>query len=557
MPQDAYTLRYVADGLEKLLVGGKISKINMPEKDELSLIIYTRSGSVKLEICTSAKNCRMSIGKSEKSNPPVAANFCMLLRKHLQNAQITAVRQVGFERIIALDFDCVSDFSFSQMTLYCEIMGKYSNIVLVENGIILGALKQTTLEENAKRVLFSGVKYTLPPPQGKADPTNLSALEEVFGGRAADEKFICANVEGIAYSTAAEMCAFYGGDVTAAQVYEYVNSDDIAPCVTYGENGEPDDFKAHTVRSNFKAYPDILSAQRDYYDFVYVKKTFEDARRKLTTALHAAIKKVEKRLAQESAKLLECEAADGIKLKGELITANIYRIERGMTSFEADDYYSEEPRKIKIELDRQLTPSQNAQKYYKKYAKMKRTVEILSVQKAETEARLDYLNSISAHICAAECVDDLKEIESELIADGLLKAPAQKKVKGKKTEEAAPLRQYEIDGFTVYAGRNNAQNDRLLRTLSPDDIWLHTNRYHSSHVGIVTGGRAVPDEVIAGAAAICAYYSEARGRDKVTVDYALRRFVKKPPKANLGFVTYTDYSNIIVAPNPHREWAKH
>ena len=555
MPQDAYTLRYVADGLNKMLADGKISKINMPEKDELSLIIYTHSGSVKLEICTSAKNCRISIGSAEKPNPAVAPNFCMLLRKHLQNAQIERVHQIDFERIVAIELNCFSEFSQTHMTLYCEIMGKYSNMVLVEKGIILGALKQTTLEENAKRVLFSGAKYTLPPTQGKASPLSLDALQEVFGTTARGEKFICDNVEGIAYSTAAEMCAYYGGDVTAERVYEYVNSDDIAPCVVYGEKGEPTDFKARTVIKNAKRYPDILSAQRDYYDYVYVKTTFENAQRRLESALHAAVKKTEKRLAQINAKLLECESADEIKLKGELITANIYRIERGMASFEADDYYSEQPRKIKISLDRQLTPSQNAQKYYKRYAKMKRTVQVLSVQKRETEERLDYLNSIEAHICAAECTDDLKEIQGELVADGLIKAPAEKNAKKKKAPETAPFRQYEIDGFKVLAGRNNVQNDRLLKTLSPDDIWLHTNRYHSSHVGIITGGEKVPDETIAKAAAICAYYSEARGRDKVTVDYAQRKFVKKPPKANSGFVTYTDYSNIIVSPNPYREYS--
>ena len=555
MPQDAYTLRYVADGLEKLLVGGKISKINMPEKDELSLIIYTRTGSVKLEICTSAKNCRVSIGKAERTNPPVAANFCMLLRKHLQNAQITAVRQIAFERIIAIDFDCFSEFNFTKMTLYCEIMGKYSNAVLVEKGIILGALKQTTLEENAKRILFSGVKYTLPPPQGKADPTDAAALKEAIAG-AADEREICSAVEGIAYSTAAEMCAFYGGAATADEIYEYVNSNEIAPCICFDEEGEPADFRARSTQQNIKLFPDILSAQSEYYACVYVKKTFEDARRKLTSVLHAATKKAEKRLLQIREKLMECRSAEDVKLKGELITANIYRLERGMASFEADDYYSAEPRKVAIALDRRLTPAQNAQKYYKKYAKMKRTVQVLSVQLAETQEHMDYLNSIAANICAAECIDDLKETRDELIADGLLKAPDERGAKKKDADRAAPLREYEMDGFKVLAGRNNAQNDRLLKMLSPEDIWLHTNRYHSSHVGIVTEGRNVPDEVIAKAAAVCAYYSEARGRDKVAVDYAPRKCVKKPPKSNAGFVTYTDYSNIIVAPDPHRECAK-
>ena len=553
MPQDAFTLRHIDAELKNVLVNGKISKINMPEKDELSLIIYTPNGSVKLEISTSAKNNRISLAKAEKSNPQVAPNFYMLLRKHLQNALITDLRQIAFERVIAIELDCFSEFNQTHKTLYCEIMGKYSNLVLVENGIIIGALKQTTLEENAKRVLFSGARYTLPPPQGKADPTDMAALENAFGGGAHDEKFICANVEGIAYSTAVEMCAEFGGDVTAGQVYEYVNSDDIAPCIVYDECGRPSDFKVRTTLKNCRRTDNLLLAQQEYYDYVYVQKTFDDAKRKLTSALHSATKKAEKRLEQINSRLLECKSAEAVKLKGELITANIYRIERGMTSFEADDYYSEEPKKIKIELDRQLTPAQNAQKYYKKYAKMKRTTEILAVQKTETEERLDYLMSIDAHIYAAECIDDLREIRDELIADGLIKPTVQKGGKKKKVDEAAPLREYEIDGFCVLAGRNNLQNDRLLKRLAPDDIWLHASRYHSSHVGILTNGNAVPDEVIAKAAEICAYYSQARGRDKVTVDYAMRKYVKKPPKANSGFVTYTDYSNIIVAPDPHRD----
>ena len=553
MPQDAYTLRYVAAALKEKLADGKISKINMPEKDELSLIIYTRSGSVKLEICSSAKNNRISLGKSDKPNPAVAPNFCMLLRKHLQNACITDIRQVAFERIVAIELDTFSEFSNGHMTLYCEIMGKYSNIILVEKGIILGALKQTTLEENAKRVLFSGVKYTLPPPQGKAEPASLEALRAVFGGRTGDERFICDNVEGIAYSTAVEICSYYGGDVTAEQVFEYVNSNQISPCVTYSEKGEPNDFKARSVLKNVKKFDDILDAQREYYDYVYIKRTFEDAKRKLSTALHGAVKKAEKRLSQINAKLLECEAADETRLKGELITANIYRLEKGMAGFEADDYYSEQPKKCRIELDRQLTPSQNAQKYFKRYAKMKRTVEALTAQRAETEEQLDYLLSIDAHICAAECIFDLKETEGELVAANLLKKPAEKR---KKTDEAAPLREYETGGFTVYVGRNNAQNDRLLKALSPDDLWLHVNRFHSSHAGIIANGRDVPDEVILKAAEICAFYSEARERDKVTVDYTKKKFVKKPPKSNPGFVIYTDYTNIIVSPDAHRELAK-
>lgn len=551
MPQDAYTLRRVAGELKNLLTDGKISKINMPERDELSLIIYTRSGSVKLEISCSAKNNRISLSQTEKPNPQVAPNFCMLLRKHLQNAQITDVAEVGAERIIKIDFSCTSDFSDSKMSLYCEIMGKYSNIILVEKGIILGAVKQTSLEENTRRILFSGAKYTLPAPQDKADPTDLSAIKAAFENKSGDAAtFISSAIGGIAYSTALEMVETFGEGITAEQVFEYFNGDESAPCITFDEKGEPRDFKVRSVDGSAKRYPDVLSAQRDYYAAVYKKQTFEEQKRKLLSALKSALKKAEKRLAQIESKLLECQTAETVRLKGELITANIYRLERGMTSFNAVNYYDENSPEISIALDRQLTPSQNAQKYFRQYAKLKRTLAALTSQRDEIRLKYDYLNSINSSICASECIEDLKETADELAAEGLIKQTDDKR---RKVAQPSPFRVYKTGGFTIVSGRNNAQNDRLIKSLSPDDIWLHTRRFHSSHVGIITEGKAVPDDVILKAAEICAYYSEARDKDKVAVDFTARKNVKKPPKSHPGFVTYNDYTSINVLPCAHRE----
>lgn len=550
MPQDAFTLRRVTKELKEKFVGGKISKINMPERDELSLIIYTLKGTVKLEISANPKNNRISVSSDEKPNPQVAPNFCMLLRKHLQNAEITDVGQVGFERIIHFDFLCFSEFSVSQMTLYCEIMGKYSNVILVEKGVILGAMKQTSLEENAKRVLFSGAKYALPLPQDKADPTDLQAVKSAFLHKCGDAaKFISTALEGIAYSTALEIVQTYGEDVSAEQAYDYINGEHTSPCVTFNEYGQPNDFKVRSAQKEVKYFDSLLEAQSAYYSYVYVKKTFEDKKRQLSGALSSSVKKLEKRLAQIEEKLSECEQAEAIKLKGELITANIYLIERGMTSFEATNYYDESCPKIRIELDRQLTPAQNAQKYYKKYAKLKRTVTALSGQKSEAQEKLSYLKSIESNICAAECLFDLRETEEELIELGLIKSVEKKR----KKDEPLPFRQFNVDGFKVLAGRNNVQNDRLFKSLSPDDMWLHVQKYHSCHTAIISDGREIPDKVLLYAAQICSYYSESRERDKAAVDYTLKKFVKKPPKANLGFVTYTQYKTIIVAPNAHQE----
>jgi predicted ribosome quality control (RQC) complex YloA/Tae2 family protein len=551
MPQDAFTIKYVVKELKDLLVGGKISKINMPERDELSLIIYTKTGTVKLEISASAKNARISLGREEKPNPKVAPNFCMLLRKHLQNAEITDLKQQDFERIVIISFKCFSEFNVTEMQLYCEIMGKYSNVILVENGIILGAMKCTSLEENLKRVLFSGAKYTLPQSQGKANPTDIEELNSAF--RLTEEhnaEFISSAVTGIAYSTALEIVATYGVNLTAQNLFDYVNRAPVSPCVTTSF-GKPLDFKVRSLSEEKINFPTLLQAQTEYYSYLYTKNTFEDKKRKLLSALSSSLKKQQKRSAQIEQKLFECNSADEIKLKGELITANIYAIQRGATSFKAVNYYEEDCPQITIELERQLTPAQNAQKYYKKYAKLKRTLTNLTAQKQEVEQKTDYLKSIEGNICAAEQLCDLTETEEELMELGLIKKPDDRK---KKAKPVTPFRTYNISGFKVLAGRNNAQNDRLLKALGAEDIWLHTQKFHSSHVGIITDGKAVPDSVLLCAAGICAYYSEAREKDKVAVDYALKRYVKKPNGANLGFVIYTDYKTIIVSPDAHGEY---
>lgn len=550
MPQDAFTLQFVARELNSLLVGGKISKINQPKKDALSLLIYTKQGTVKLDTDLSAKHCRVSLGEDgESANPQVAPNFCMLLRKHLQNAEITAVGQIGFERVIFFDFKCFSEFEVTDMRLYLEIMGKYSNALLTKNGIIVGALKIASLENNAKRVTLSGAKYLLPEKQDKADPTDLQELKAAFQNKCGEAaKFISERVAGIAFVTAQDIVNLYGEEVTADEVHSFVTKPDFCPCLTYSD-GEPSDFKA-VYDEGAKKYESILAAQAAYYSREVKKKAFADKKRKISSALSAAVKKYEKRLAAIYSKLEECERADEIKLKGELITANIYAVERGSDRFEAVNYYDPEGGKMVIELDKTLSPSQNAQKYFKKYAKMKRTMQVSEGQKRENEDVLYYLKSIEANINSSEDMCDLIETEDELIALKLMPEPP--KIKGaKKAKDTSPYRTYNFDGFEILCGRNNAQNDRLTKSLAPNDMWLHTKSYHSSHVAIISGGREITDGAIKFAAEVCAYYSDARGKDKAPVDYTLKKYVKKPNGANLGFVVYTDFNTILVTPERH------
>lgn len=548
MPQDAFTIKYVVKELAEMLTGGKISKIVQTDRDNLTFIIYTGKASVKLDICLSARACRISLTDSDKPVPQVAPGFCMLLRKHLANAQITAITQLEHERVVMMDFDCTSEFERLKMRLYVELMGKYSNAVLTQDGVILGALKTTAIGENTKRVLFSGVKYNLPEPQDKIPPDDLPALERTFEFAAGDmAKFISDKVKGVAYSTALDIVETYGEKITAKDVNSYICGGKFNPCITF-LCGEPNDFKARSASLDRRDYPTVLEAQKVFYDYTYKKQTFEEAKKRLLAAISSAVKKLEKRLQTINQKLLDCRDADDVKLKGELLTANMYAISRGMDSFEAVNYYDEKGGKIKIPLDKTLTPSQNAQKYYRRYAKLKRTQETVLSQRGETEDKLSYLSSITAHVYSADGIFDLEEISEELKQIGLIKEVARGK---KQKPKITPFREFNIGGYRVLAGRNNIQNDRLLKSVSGGDMWLHTQGYHSSHVVIVCEGREVPDSVLLAAAEICAYYSDGRSGTKIPVDYTRRKFVKKPPSSHAGFVIYTDYKTILVKPAGH------
>ncbi len=550
MPQDAFTLNHVCRELNDMLAGGKISRVNQPSRDIVTFIIYTQKDSVKLDICLSAQNNGLIIAENERSNPSVAPNFCMLLRKHLQNAEIKGIGQIGAERVIYIDLNCFSEFEQTDMRLYLEIMGKYSNAILTKDGIVVRALKTAALSDDVKRALFTGLAYRLPEPQDKAEPNDLNAIKTSLQNMSGDEaKWISEKIKGVAYSTAADIVEFYGEGVTAEQVYEYLNGEYSRPCVIY-RGGEPVDFAVRSQQGGIKLYGSVLEAQSAYYGYVTTKKSFEDKKRKLLGALSSSLKKCEKHRANIFDKRGECAAAETVKLKGELITANIYAIERGMTKFEAVNYYDEKGGKISIDLDARLTPSQNAQKYYKRYAKLKRTQENLDILERENEEKLNYLTSIKSSICAADSILDLVETEEELKSLGLIKSESEKK---KRKPPESPFRQYELNGFKILCGCNNLQNDRLLKSLSGEDLWLHAQKYHSAHAAVIAEGRRVPDEILLAAAQICAYYSDGREAGKVPVDYTKRKFVKKPPKSAAGFVIYTEYKTILVEPNAKKE----
>lgn len=536
MPQDTFTLRLSVRELNAQLTGGKINRINQPDRDAVALIIYTGTRTVKLALNANASDCGVYFDAEERENPAVAPNFCMLLRKHLQGAQIEGVSLVGFERIVAMRFRCVSDFSACERILYAEIMGKYSNLILTENGNILGALKTTTLDENCRRVIMPGAVYALPAPQEKADPSDKRALAAALSGAGGDlAAFLFSHVAGLAPCTAEAIAKSYSGGNLAEHVHGYIFSDEISPCVLE-RDGKAVDFYARYVK-NAIPFQTLSDAQSYFYAKRRAQKTVDGLRRKLTSAVNAAIKKQEKRLAQILEKQNAARDAETVRIKGELLTANLYALSRGMRSCELANYYDEAGGTLKIALDPTLSPAQNAQAYFKKYRKQKRTLEALEPQERETRAELTYLESVLPFLFSAETEEDLRAAEEELLAAELIRAP-QERTRKKKAE--IPFRAFEKDGFCIYAGRSNVQNDRLVRASAPGDIWLHAQRLHSAHVVIRAQGRSVPAAVLAYAAAVCAKYS-AGGGDKIPVDYCPVKNVKKPAKSKAGFVTYTDY----------------
>ncbi len=539
MPQDAFTLRHIARELDGVLAGGRINKIIQPSRDEVSLIIYTKRRNLKLVLNTNAQDCGAYFEDSEEAAPLVAPNFCMLLRKHLLGATFKHVSLLGFERILVFTLDATTDFSTAEKTLYLEVMGKYSNLILAEGGVILGALKQTTVDNNARRMIFPNLPYLPPAPQDKVNPSDFAALREVLEKADGDlANFLFTRVAGLAPSTAQMLAENYGGGDLAEYVHGAVFSDMVCPCVVE-EDGRLLDFCARSTGGGRK-FSTLLEAETYYYTTKRARKRLEDARRRLQHAVSAAVKKHEKRLAQTLEKKRACENVEELRVKGELLTANLYAVSRGMQGIELDNWY--DGTRVKVALNPRLTPAENAQSYFRRYRKAKRTLEMLAPYEEETRRELDYLAALSTAIGCAETEEDFASLEEEIAAAGLLRVRETRK----KRDLPSP-RVYEYGGFTLFAGRNNLQNDRLVRAASPDDLWLHTRVHHSTHVIIRTEGRSVPEDVKLFAAGICAKFSDANG-DSAPVDCTRVKYVKKPRGAKAGFVTYTEATTLLGVP---------
>lgn len=572
MALDAVAIRAIADELQ-CLVGGRIDKISQPERDEIVVQVRTREAHYRLVASASPAHPRLHLTSASKKNPQTAPLFCMLLRKHIGSGKITEIEQMGFERIVRISvesYDELGDLTTKQLIV--EIMGRYSNIILIsENNRIIDSVKHIDESVSSVREILPGGIYEAPPEQTKkalVDYDMESSLS--IGGAVKADKALISAVAGISPLTAREIVysVFGTTDVNAQSVNtnkgaelklaviktaEAVRNGSFKPCmITDRDTGRILDFSAIDI----KQYEEL--AQIDYYDSMnelvdafYYKRDMHDRMRQksadITKLMNNNAERIAKKMSILERTLRDAQNLEKYRINGDLLTANIYRIEDGMKEIEVENFY-EPGETIKLTLDPALSPSQNAQRWYKKYNKSKTALTEAAKQLEAARADLAYIESTLAMAENAESVEDINAIRAELAEQGYLKSGRGNK---KKKEAASkPMHFVSSDGFDIYVGRNNTQNDYLtLRFANTSDWWFHTKDIHGSHTIIKLGlDKDVPKRTILEAAQLAAYYSKARESTQVPVDYTVIKNIRKPNGAKPGMVIYDGYNTVYVTP---------
>lgn len=560
MPQDAFTYKYLSQELNTLLLHAKVNKIVQPDNDSVVITVYTGKKTEKLLLSVNPSCPRISIINYEVNVPLTAPNFCMLLRKHLSGAEIIGVSLIGFDRIIKIDFLFNTEFFGSdKKTLYVELMGRYSNIILTENGIVLGGNRGINFFDNGVRPLISNKPYTLPPLNNKLLPSD-TKLKEIFNNHSGDLiDMISANVCGLSIETIREIVYLYNkkydeynGDAFYQFFIDFIENSKINPCVIYDENGIKDvcAFPYLSLKGEVKYFDTLILAEEEYFREKLYKKQFKEKQDRLLSIVNSALKKAKKKLSAILSREKDASNSEQDKLFGELILSNIYKLKGGESQIKVLNYYDNT--EVVIPLDKNLTPSKNAEIYYKRFNKKKRTLEMLIPQIETAESEIQYLNSVLEEINLVEDISDFDFIKEELEHYGLI--AVNNNIKRKK-EQALGYRLYNINGHTFKVGRNNAENDKLTFSAKPEYIWFHAKDFHSSHA-ILESEKELSEKELVICSEICAYYSKGRSGGKTEIVYTKRKNVKKPPKSKLGFCTYLSYKSIVVSPNKHEELLK-
>ncbi|MCD8325713.1 MAG: NFACT family protein [Lachnospiraceae bacterium] len=571
MAFDGITISGLTRELNDTLSGGRISKIAQPEPDELLLTIKTFQGQYRLVLSVNASLPLAYLTEQNKPSPVTAPNFCMLLRKHIQNGRILSVTQPGLERVIHIQIEHMDELGdLCQKTLVIELMGKYSNIIfLKDDNTIIDSIKHISGMVSSVREVLPGREYFLPVTQAKEDPLTFDIAAKLGGLLKTRPmpayKAIYSGFTGISPVMAQELCCQAGIDADfPANVLSEEQTDALAECfqrmITQIKEGRYTPlivYQAGVPKEYFvlpctlyseqaqKKYDSISTLLQDYYGEKNaadrIRQRSADLRRIVQTALERNVKKYDLQMTQ----IKDTEKREKYRVYGELITAYGYSVPEGSKSFRALNYYTNE--EITIPLNPDIPVMDNAKKYFEKYAKMKRTYEALTELTAQGKAEIDYLQSVSAALDMAQCEADLSQIREELLLTGHIRKSKERTKKQPKTVNK-PWHYVSGDGYDIFVGKNNLQNDQLtFKEAQGNDWWFHAKNCPGSHVVVKTNGETLlPDRTFEEAARLAAYYSKNRDQDKVEIDYIQKKHVKKPNGAKPGFVVYyTNYSMVV------------
>ncbi len=560
MPLDAVTVSALAKELSERLEGGRIDKVQQPERDMLLLSLRAKGENLRLVIAAGTGNARAGITRGSFENPAEPPMFCMLMRKHLVGARILSVTQPEYERLLIFTLDTHDELGVqSEKKLAVELIGRSANAVLIgADGRIIDCMRRMDFAGDALRRMLPGMIYRLPPKQEKPvffalDPAQRRALIASADKTVPVDKWLMDSFSALSPLICRELAYRCNNDYVnlpdaCDALCEVVAAGELAPWLI-SIDGKPKDFSFMAISQYGPA------AQLERYDsFSEMLDTFytrrdraEQQRRRshdLTKTVRTLRDRQQRKLAAQREELRRTEGREDIRHQAELVTANIYRLRRGDRSLECEDYYDPACPVVHIELDPLKTPQQNAAALYKEYNKLKAAEQHLTVLTCEGERQLDYLNSVLDELERAETDRDLSDIRRELTETGYIRA--RKGGKAERVKPQSPLKFVSDDGLEILAGRSNAQNDELtLKLARRTDYWLHTQRVHGSHVIIRCEGEEPPPRTLEQAAGIAAYYSQARGAGKVQVDYTMVRNVRKPSGALPGKVIYTDHKTML------------
>ena len=599
MPFDAMFLTAVAAELRPTLVGARVDKVQQPARDTVVLQLRGRDGGGRLLLSANGNRPRVHLTQAQlenpahqpriqltgilRDNPAQPPMFCMLLRKHLAGGRLADIRQPAAERMLDLTFDCTDELGVPcRKHLILELVGRNSNLILTgPDGRILDCLRRVDFEMSELRQLLPGLFYHEPPRQDRRIPqetteAELLALLDRPDAAMRLDKWLLAHFAGLSPLIARELSFRFAGEtdapiptLDAARLAAFLTAEFAAlppvqmqPMLLW-KDGAPTDFTYRDIRQYggyLRAEPcESFSALLDRF---YTETDHAERMRQRSQTLRKAISNLHERTRRKlELQRQELEAThdrEQLRRQGDIVTANLHAITRGQTLLRAEDFYDEDLREIEIPLKPNLSPQQNAARFYKDYARAKHAEQVLTQQIAQGEIEESYLAGVLEELARAENERDLSEIRAELEAGGYVRPADRRKQarnfnpppKRPRHQPSKPMHFRSSDGFDIFVGRNNRQNDQLsLKTARRDDLWLHVQKFHGTHVIIACAGVQPPDETITEAAELAAYYSEAREGQNVPVDVTPVRCLRKPNGAKPGMVVYDRYRTVLVTPD--------